>query len=273
VFLSLCHFNLLLNPVTMNKLKFIKSIALLLLGLCFQHAVYGAEIHVSAVFNTLSTLSEIIELFEKEFPDKVILHKENHTTMTIYNQIKEKDNLDIVLLGDMKMALHLEKEGLTTPETHFTYAFGQLVLWSKNPTLVDAQGEVLTTGQFKKIAIVDPKIASYGVAARQVLEKLQRWETLRPKLVFVPNAGEMQRQVLSGEVDLGFIPLVMLNPNSADEIEGSLWLIPKNYYTPLEQQAILLKRARNSNAAKSFFDYLRSPQALSIFEKYGFSLP
>jgi hypothetical protein len=44
------------------------------------------EIHVSAVFNTLSTLSKIIELFEKEFPDKVILHKENHTTMTIYNQ-------------------------------------------------------------------------------------------------------------------------------------------------------------------------------------------
>lgn len=257
----------------MNISNYKKITISLLLGFLFQSTVYSEEIHVGAVFNSLSTLNEIIELFEKESLDKVILHKENHTTMTIYNQIKEKENLDIVLLGDMKAALRLEKEGLTTPESHFTYAFGQLVLWSKNPTLVDAKGEILTTGNFKKIAIVDPKIASYGVAARQVLEKLQRWDTLRPKLVFVPNAGEMQRQVLSGEVDLGFIPLVMLNPNAQESIDGSLWLIPKNYYTPLEQQVVLLRRARNNEAAKNFFEYLKSPQARSIFEKYGFSLP
>jgi molybdate transport system substrate-binding protein len=257
----------------MNKLNYKKIISSLLLGFLFQSLAYSEEIHVGAVFNSLSTLSEIIELFEKESLDKVILHKENHTTMTIYNQIKEKDNLDIVLLGDMKAALRLEKEGLTTPESHFTYAFGQLVLWSRNPTLVDAKGEILTTGHFKKIAIVDPRIASYGVAARQVLEKLQRWDTLRSKLVFVPNAGEMQRQVLSGEVDLGFIPLVMLNPHAQESIDGSLWLIPKNYYTPLEQQAVLLKRAKNNEAVKSFFEYLKSPQARNIFEKNGFSLP
>lgn len=258
----------------MNNLNDKKITLLLLLsGLLYQSAVYSEEIHVSAVFNSLATLHEIIEVFERESLDKVILHRENHTTMTIYNQIKEQNNLDIVLLGDMKTALRLEKEGITTPESHFTYAFGQLVLWSKNPTLVDSKGEILTTGNFKKIAIVDPKIASYGVAARQVLEKLQRWDTLRPKLVFVPNAGEMQRQVLSGEVDLGFIPLVMLNPSAQEAIEGSLWLIPKNYYTPLEQQAILLKRARNNEAAKNFFEYLKSPQARNIFEKYGFSLP
>ncbi|MDD2814460.1 MAG: molybdate ABC transporter substrate-binding protein [Thiotrichaceae bacterium] len=257
----------------MTNLNYKKIILFFVLELLFQPSVYSEEIHVGAVFNSLSTLSEIIELFERESLDKVILHKENHTTMTIYNQIKEQDNLDIVLLGDMKTALRLEKEGLTTPETHFTYAFGQLVLWSKNPTLVDAKGEVLTTGHFKKIAIVDPRIASYGMAARQVLEKLQRWETLRPKLVFVSNAGEMQRKVLNGEVDLGFIPLVMLNPYSQDGIEGSLWLIPKNYYTPLEQQAILLNRAKNNEAAKNFFDYLKSPQARNIFEKYGFSVP
>lgn len=257
----------------MHNLNYKKIILSFPLALLFHVSVYSAEIHVGAVFNTLTTLSEIIELFEKESSDKVILHKENHTTMTIYNQIKEQNNLDIVLLGDMKAALRLEKEGLTTPETHFTYAFGQLVLWSKNPTLVDAKGEVLTTGHFKNIAIVDPRIASYGVAARQVLEKLQRWDTLRPKLVFVPNAGEMQRLVLSGEVDLGFIPLVMLRPNAHDEIEGSLWLIPKNYYTPLEQQAILLKRARDNEVTKRFFHYLKSPQTRHIFEKYGFSLP
>lgn len=239
--------------------------------LSFQSCVYAEEIHVSAVFNSLATLREVIQLFEQSSPDKVILHEENHTTMTIYNQVKELGNLDITLLGDKITTIKLEKEGFTTKDSYFTYAFGQMALWSKNPKLVDAQGSILKTGHFKKIAIVDPRIASYGVAARQVLEKLQRWEVLRPKLVFVPDAGEMQRQVLNGEVDLGFIPLVMLNPTK--KIEGSLWLVPQNYYTPIEQQAVLLNTAKNKQAARTFFNYLKSREAQNIFEKYGFNVP
>jgi molybdate transport system substrate-binding protein len=171
----------------------------------------------------------------------------------------------------VEMGMLLEKEGLAIPQQNFTYALGKLVLWSKNPNLVDSNGEVLKTNNFQKIGILDPKIAIYGIASQQVLERLGVWEKVQPKLFSTNSAVELQQRVLDGSIDLTFIPLVTLNPNK--KIEGSLWIIPKNYYRPLEHVAVLIKRAENNVAAKRFFEYLKSSQARNIFEKHGFNVP
>lgn len=245
-----------------------------LLTLCcgvFSMAVHAEEVHVGTVFHSLAPLNEIIRLFEKNSSAKIIAHQDSFTTMVLYQQIKKKNDLDITLFGDVKTAVMLEKDGLANQNSRFTYAFGKLVLWSKNPNLVDNKGEILISGEFRNIASLDPSVAPYGFAAQQVLEKLKRREALQSKWIFVANSGEMQKQVMEDKIDLAFIPLATLNPSK--KIEGSLWIIPKSYYHPIEQQAVLLKRADNNPAAKAFFEYLKSPQARNIFEKYGFSLP
>jgi len=245
-----------------------------LLVLCcgvFSMLAHAEEVHVGTVFHSLSPLNEIIRLFEKNTTAKIIVHQESFTTTVLYNQIKEKNDLDIVLFGDVKTAVQLERNNLANKDSRFTYAFGKLVLWSKNPNLVDAKGEVLISGEFRNIASLDPSVAPYGFAAQQVLEKLKRREALQSKWIFIANSGELQKQVMEDKIDLAFIPLATLNPSK--KIEGSLWIIPKSYYHPIEQQAVLLKRAENNQVAKAFFEYLKSPQARNIFEKYGFSLP
>jgi molybdate transport system substrate-binding protein len=145
------------------------------------------------------------------------------------------------------------------------------VLWGKNPNLVDSKGDVLVTGNFRSFASLDPKVGPYGSGVQEVLEKLGLKETLKSKWIFISNSGEMRKQVMEGTLDMAFLPLATLNPSK--KIEGSLWIIPKNYYTPIEQQAVLLKRAENNAAAKKFFNYLKSPHARNIFEKYGYSVP
>lgn len=248
-----------------------------LLSLCFwifmsNNIAFAEEVHIGTVVSSISPLNEIIHLFEKISPNaKVIIHNENLISAFIYKQIREKNDLDILVSGNTTIPIQLEEEGLAVTNTRFTYVFGKLVLWSVNPKLVDIKGEVLKSGTFRNIALLDPKLAPYGVAAHQVLEKLGVFEKVQSKLVIVENSGEMQKQVLNGTIDLAFIPLATLNPNK--KVEGSLWIIPKNYYEPLEQQAILLKRAENNTTAKAFFNYLKSPQARNIFEKYGFSVP
>jgi len=245
-----------------------------LLVLCvslFSMALHAEEVHIGMVFHSLAPLNEIIHLFEKISSAKVVVHQESFTTTVLYQQIKAKNDLDIVLFGDVKTAVSLEREGLANQNSRFTYAFGKLVLWSKDPNLVDSKGEILISGEFRNFASLDPSVAPYGFAAQQVLEKLKRREALQSKWVFVANSGEMQKQVMEGKIDLAFIPLATLNPSK--KIEGSLWIIPKSYYHPIEQQAVFLKRAENNSAAKAFFEYLKSPQARNIFEKYGFSLP
>lgn len=235
--------------------------------------VFADEIHVGAIFSSQGPLSEVVRFFEKTSPDKIIIHQENLTSQSLYQQIKENANLDIFLSGNIRLPLQLELDGLLAPEGRFTYAFGKLVLWSQNPDLIDSKGEILNTEKFKNIAILDRKNSphGYGLATRQVLEKLQLWELLQPKLAFMDNSMDIQKQVQEGKFDLAFMPLATLNPSK--KIEGSLWIVPKSYYAPIEQQAVLLKRAENNAAARAFFNYLKSPQARNIFEKYGFSLP
>ena len=235
--------------------------------------VFAAEVHVGAIFSSQGPLSEIARFFEKTSTDKIVIHQENLTSQSLHQQIREKANLDIFLSSNISIPLQLELDGLLAHEGRITYAFGKLVLWSRNPDLIDSRGEILTTEKFKNIAVLDRKNSphSYGLATRQVLEKLKLWESLQPKLTFMDNSADMQKQVQEGKFDLAFMPLATLNPSK--KIEGSLWIIPKSYYTPIEQQAVLLKKAENNAAARAFFNYLKSPQARNIFEKYGFSLP
>ena len=94
---------------------------------------------------------------------------------------------------------------------------------------------------------------------------------MQPKLVFVDTVAEMHRLLNEGKAELGFTALSMLNPSK--KIEGSPWVIPKNYYPTLEQQAILLKHGENNQAAKDFLAFLKSQQVRNVIETCGYSLP
>jgi len=239
----------------------------------FSTPIFAEDVHVGAIFSSQGALFEIVRFFEKLSSDKIIIHHENITSQALYRQVKDKADLDIFLAGNVSYPLRLEQEALLAAAGRFSYAFGKLVLWSKNPSFVDAKGEVLNSEQFQSIAVLDRKDApyGYGAATRQVLEKLKLWEKLNPKLIFLDSSAEIQKRIQEGKSELAFLPLATLNPSK--KIEGSLWIIPKSHYEPIEQQAVLLKKAENNTAARTFFNYLKSPQARNIFERYGFSLP
>jgi len=245
-----------------------------LLGLYFgmlSSVTQAEEIHVGVVYPSLAPINEIVRLFEKRATDKIIVHQNNFSSLTLYQEVQEKRDMDIVLFGDVKSSIQLENEGLAIKNSRFTYAFGKLVLWSKNPSLVDNKGDVLATENFRSFASLDPKVGPYGSGTQEVLEKLGLKEKLKSKWIFISNSGEMRKQVMEGTLDMAFLPLATLNPSK--KIEGSVWIIPKNYYTPIEQQAVLLKRAEHNVAAQNFFNYLKSPHARNIFEKYGYTSP
>ena len=244
------------------------------LTLCLSLLVFVAnaeDVHVGVVYPSLAPINEIARLFEKSSSDKIIVHQDNFSSLTLYQQVKDKHDVDIVLFGDVKTSVQLENDGLAIKDSRFTYAFGKLVLWAKDPNLVDAKGEVLAKGNFRSFASLDPKVGPYGSGVQEVLTKLGVKEKLKSKWIFISNSGEMRKQVMEGTLDMAFLPLATLNPGK--KIEGSLWIIPKTYYTPIEQQAVMLKRAENNAAAKSFFNYLKSPHARNIFEKYGYTSP
>ncbi len=186
-------------------------------------------------------------------------------------QIENGAPFEVFLSADDEKPLKLEQSGLAEPNTRFTYALGTLVLWSAQPGFVDADGKVLSSGSFKHLAIADPKLAPYGVAAMDVLKKHGLQDKLQPLIVLGENISQAHQFVSTGNAELGFVALSQVIDNGKIS-SGSAWIVPSEQHAPIRQDAVLLKKGVENPAARALMDYLKSASALAIIEKYGYGL-
>ena len=164
---------------------------------------------------------------------------------------------EVFLSADAERPLALEKEGLTVPGTRFVYARGKLALWSKQPALIDARGELLRRQKFAKLAIADPRIAPYGAAAENVLKKLGLWDKLNAqgKIVLGTSVAHAFQFAQSGAADCAFVAYSQV----IETLDGgSHWLVPENSYPALNQEAVLLKGGTNKPGARAFLKWLKT---------------
>ena len=190
-------------------------------------------------------------------------------TGAFYTQIKNGAPFDVLLAADDERPARLEKEGDTVAGSRFTYATGQLVLWSAKPGLVDDEGAVLKHGQFGKIAIANPKNAPYGAAAVEAMEKLGLAATLQPKLVTGESIGQTFNFIATGNAELGFVALAQVLDGGKLK-SGSMWVVPAQYHAPIIQDAVILKRAASNPAAKAWMELLKTPQSKALIRSYGY---
>ena len=185
-----------------------------------------------------------------------------------YAQIHNGAPFDIFFAADIKRPRLLEEEGIAIPGSRFTYAKGKLILWSPMPNYVDSEGEILRHGSFEHLAIANPNLAPYGRAAREVLQSRGLWDQMKHKSVRGENIGQAFQFVSSGNAELGFVAFSQVK-NIDEPIEGSYWEVPQSLYTPIEQQAVLLK---DNEAGRSFISYIKSKPALKIIRNHGYEI-
>ena len=190
-------------------------------------------------------------------------------TGAFYTQIKNGAPFDVLLAADNERPARLEKEGDTVPGSRFTYATGQLVLWSAKPGLVDDEGAVLKHGQFGKIAIANPKNAPYGAAAVEAMNKLGLAAALQPKLVTGESIGQTYNFIATGNAELGFVALAQVLEGGKLK-SGSMWVVPAQYHAPIIQDAVILNRAASNPAAKAWMELLKTPQSKALIRSYGY---
>ncbi|RMF13856.1 MAG: molybdate ABC transporter substrate-binding protein [Gammaproteobacteria bacterium] len=169
--------------------------------------------------------------------------------------------------ADAETPARLVQEGHALPDTRFIYAQGKLVLWSPQPERVDPRGEVLRQGTFNRLSLANPKLAPYGRAAQEVMQALGVWQRLQPRLVRSENVGQAFQFVASGAAELGFVAASQLG---RAETEGSAWYPPQDLYTPILQEAVILKADPNIRA---FFRFVRSEAGQRIIRQHGYETP
>ena len=145
------------------------------------------------------------------------------------------------------------------------------MLWSPQPALVDDKGDVLRTGGFVHLAIANPKLAPYGLAAMETLGKLGLLAALQPRLVQGENIGQAYQFVATGNAALGFVALSQVM-SEGRITQGSAWVIPAPWHTPIRQDAVLLATAKDNPAALAWVTFLKSDKARAIIRSFGYEL-
>ncbi len=239
----------------------------LILILLFSSQGYAQNIRVAVASNFLSTLKMLAPTYEKKQNVKLLIS--SASTGKHYAQIVNGAPFDILLAADRNHISKLNKLGYLVSGSRFVYAQGQLVLWSRNDK-IKLDRKSLDDIRVNRVAIANPKTAPYGLAAQQVLEKLGRYHIIKTKLVKGENIGQAFQFVASGNAELGFVSLSqVLNPTNPFNKE-KYWLISSDLYSPLEQEAALLKNGQNNESAKQFLKYLKSPEARQIIQLQGY---
>ena len=230
----------------------------------------AAETLVAVAANFAEVIEQLKPVFEKSTGHK--LQATTGSTGKLDAQITAGAPFEVLLSADAKTPAKLEAEGGGVAGTRFTYAIGRLALWSSDPKLITGDGmAALTASDVRHVAIANPELAPYGVAAKETLEKLGLWETIKDKIVMGENVGQTHSMVATGNAQVGFVALsAVLSPRAA--APGSRWDVPQELFTPILQDAILLKVGAENEAAHAFLDYLKSPEAKQIIEQYGYGV-
>jgi molybdate transport system substrate-binding protein len=225
----------------------------------------GAETTVAVAANFTKPAEEIAAAFNARTGDTIVLSF--GATGALYTQITQGAPFTVFLSADNKRPATAVSEGFGVEGTVFTYAIGKSVLYSPSIDVTDGAA-VLQGGAFEHLAIADPNAAPYGAAAMEVLDRLGLTDALTPKIVTGENITQTQQFVDTGNAELGFLALSQVIGQPAAQV----WIVPADMYTPIQQDAVLLKTGENDAVANGFLEFLQSDEAHHIIEKYGYEI-
>ncbi|POR07710.1 molybdate ABC transporter substrate-binding protein [Diaphorobacter sp. LR2014-1] len=237
------------------------------LALMAAFAAHSAEVSVAVAANFAAPMQQIAVQFQRDTGHKAVLSF--GATGKFYAQIANGAPFGVLLAGDDATPEKTAREGLGNGATRFTYAIGRLVLWSKQAGYVDAEGKVLQQSDWRHIAVANPKLAPYGLAAVQTLDKLGLAAQVQPRVVTGENIGQTYQFAASGNAPLGFVALSQVMENGQLR-QGSAWVVPATMHAPIRQDAIVLQRGEGNPAADALMQYLRGEKARAVIRAYGY---
>ncbi|MCF5714711.1 molybdate ABC transporter substrate-binding protein [Pseudomonas tremae] len=227
------------------------------------------DVQVAVAANFTAPLQAIATDFEKDTGHKLVVS--SGATGQIYAQIKNGAPFEVFLSADDATPARLEQEGDIVKGSRFTYAVGTLALWSPKEGYVDSEGNVLKANQYQHLSIANPKTAPYGLAATQVLAKLELTDATKAKIVEGQSITQAYQFVSTGNAELGFVALSQVYKDGK-LTGGSAWIVPDSLHDPIRQDAVILVKGKDNAAAKALVAYLKGPKAAAIIKSFGYQL-
>ena len=145
-----------------------------------------------------------------------------------------------------------------------TYAFGRLVLVSKETVTAETAADLVIG---KAVALADPTVAPYGLAATAAMERLG-FDTNTFQPILVANVGQVATIFATGNAKFAFVAASLLPRLSAPEVFDL-----KGLHPPIQQDAAKLTANGENPDSDAFWRFLFGPTARTIIADAGYDLP
>lgn len=248
-----------------------QKLAVLMVALLAGAAAHAETLTIAVASNFADPLREIARNFAADTGHNVRIS--TGSSGKLYAQIVNGAPYDLFLSADAHRPEMLEHESRIVAGSRQTYAIGQLVVWSRDEEFADdACIDGLRSMGSKKLAIANPLLAPYGIAAREYLEMRGLWDALQPNLVFGENIAQTLQYAASGGASIAIVAKSQIS--SAKDF-GVVCVAPisGDVHAPILQQVVQLSNAENAGVAAEFLEYLQGPESRAIISEYGYLLP
>lgn len=238
-------------------------------GLVAQAAA-AEKITVFAAASLTNALQEIATEYQKEKGVQVVSSFASSSTLA--RQIEQGAPADLFISADQQWMDYAIDKQLMVKDTRYTLLGNQLVLIAAKSAKQDKieinketpWAKLLNGG---RLAVGDPDHVPAGIYAKEALQSLGVWSLLEPQLARANNVRGAMALVEREEAPLG---VVYGSDAVASDKVKVIGIFPQDSHKPVEYPMAIIKEHQTA-VISAFYDYLKGPQAATIFERYGFT--
>lgn len=250
----------------MGRIGWVLGLAWLCLA---GQAARAQTLHIAAAANLQKVMTEaLVPAFQKQSGAQVT--PTFGSTRLLAVQLQNGAPFDVFVAADTATVAQLAKAGLVAPGTVRVYAVGKLVVWSRRDAAhhPHALGD-LADPAYARIALANPALAPYGLAAQQSLAAAGLTARVAGRLVQAENIGQALQDAQSGNADVALTALSLVIGDKADPYI----VVPERLHAPIAQSAGLVKSSKQAALGAKFLAFLTGKSAAPLWKRYGYSLP
>lgn len=211
---------------------------------------------------------ELISMFEEQYPG-VTVEGTYDSSGKLQTQIEEGLEADVFMSAAVKQMKALDEEGMIASDTIVDLLENKIVLIvpAGSDSKIDSFEKI---GDAASIALGDPESVPAGQYAKEALTNLNVWDSIQDKVSFGTNVTEVLNQVAAASADAGIV-----YATDAASMADQVTVVAEAPEGSLEKKVIypvaVVKATAHEDAAKAFVDFLQTPEAIKVFEAYGFT--
>ncbi|HEV3190126.1 MAG TPA: molybdate ABC transporter substrate-binding protein [Polyangiaceae bacterium] len=221
------------------------------------------QVVVFAAASATDALEEIAKEYRAQSGNAVTFSFGGSSTLA--KQIVAGAPADVFLSADLAQMDLLEKAGLVRKEDRKALLSNQLVVIvpARSNTTIADPGDL---ARAPHVATADPESVPVGIYARQWLESVGLWSTIKPKIVPTLDVRAALAAVESEHAEAGIVYRTDAAISQKVKIAYSVSVEkgPKIVY-PIARIA-----SSKKNAPAAFVAFLGGPKATAVFSRYGF---